>query len=191
MALSCTWIKHKKILKLKHVCLHYESAAAPRPPSPATEGFQSSCNSNSNTAQFWDDMATARHEQRQYEDSHPAYEIEHPSLPAPLIVDPGQPFTDTKLMHYHQFLESEAQRRKVLEHQCKYTERMYGNHCEALEAKVRRCEVLLEEQKCKCEEEKQGIRTFWRDPVIEGNTRGTEMIRRALGRGYMTLPKKC
>lgn len=185
-------MKQKKILKAKQVCKRYESAAAP--PSPAAESYQSSCNSNSidNSTQFWDDMATARHRQRQYEDSHPAYEIHHPSLPASfIVVDPGHPFTDHKLITAHQFIEIEAQRRKALERECRYTERMYRNRCEALEAKVQRCKVLLAEQRYKCEEEKQSIRTFWRDRILEGNTRGAEIVRRALGKGYFNLPKKC
>ena len=94
---------------------------------------------------------TADHKlQRKYEDSHPAYEIQHPTLPAScLLIGPETDVfhTSVKLQKFHAFMETEAQRRKQLKQQLNQTARMYRNRCEELESEVQSCKLLLAKQK--------------------------------------------
>ena len=82
-------------------------------------------------------------------------------------------------------METEAQRRKQLEQQLNQTARMYQDRCEELESKVQQYKLLLAKQKVQSEGEKRAISNFWRNELIEGCSRGSEMIRNALGKGYL------
>ena len=100
--------------------------------------------------EFWTKITVDHKLQRKYEDSHPAYEIQHPTLPAScLLFGPETDVfhTSVKLQKFHAFMETEAQRRKQLKQQLNQTARMYRNRCEELESEVQQCKLLLAKQK--------------------------------------------
>ena len=95
--------------------------------------------------------------QRKYEYSHPAYEIQHPTLPAScLLIGPKTDVchTSVKLEKFYAFMKTEAQRRKQLHQQQNQTARMYWNRCEEPESKVQQYKLLLAKQKVQNEGEK-------------------------------------
>ena len=107
------------------------------------------CKGNINE-EFWTKITADHKLQRKYEDSHPAYEIQHPTLPAScLLFGPETDVfhTSVKLQKFHAFMETEAQRRKQLKQQLNQTARMYRNRCEELESEVQQCKLLLAKQK--------------------------------------------
>ena len=128
--------------------------------------------------------------QRKCEDSHPVYEIQHPTLPAScLLIGPKTDVyhTSIKLEKLHAFMKTEAQRRKQLHQQQNQTARMYQDRCEDPESKVQQYKLLLAKQKVQNEGEKWAIRNLWRNELIEGCSRASEWTDMPLGKAIYTL----